>query len=129
MAKLVYEDIVCEGVVGSYRAVKIEDAAATVSAAVNDHFDELVRRKLRSSAKRTVVECQYISFGSKRVVSRADWRIAIDAGRRSRDPRLGRRRTHRPDVKAPAVLFKRRSREQHVGKTTRIGFKLLRFGG
>src|SRR5262249_19133097 len=108
-------------------AVEIEDAAAAVSATVNDHFDELVRRELRSPAKRAIVERQHISFRSKRVVSGAERRVAIDTGRRSRDPRLRCRRTERPDVKAPAILFKRRSREEHVGKTARISFKLLRF--
>src|ERR1051325_785168 len=128
MTKLVNEDVVGELGGGSDRAVKIEDAAATVSPAVNEHFDKLVRRELRGPTQRAVVECQHVSFRSKRIVSRAEWRVAIDTGRRSRDPRLRRRRTHCPDIKAPAILFERRRREEPLGETARISFKLLRFG-
>ena len=34
-----------------------------------------------------------------------------------------------PNVEAPAVLFERRSREEHFRQSARICFKLLRFGG
>ena len=80
MSKLVYEDVIRERIVGSDGAVEIEDPAATVSAIVNEHFDELVRRKLCGPAQRAVIERQHISFRSERIVSRAERRVAIDAG-------------------------------------------------
>src|SRR5262249_25604581 len=120
MPKFVNKDVIRKCVVRSDSAVEIEDAAATVSTAGNDHFDERVRCKLRLPPQRAIVERQHVSFRSERVVSRAQRRIAIDAGRRSRDPRLRRRWTKRPHVEAAPVLFEGRRREEHFSKTTRI---------
>src|SRR6185369_15028016 len=111
MPKLVYEYVVRESIIGSDSTVKIEDAAATVRTTINNHFDKLVRRELRGSSQRAIVERQHISFRSERVVRGADRRVAIDSGRGSRDPRLGCRRTQAPHVEAPSILFKRRRRE------------------
>ena len=44
MAELVHEDVGREGVVGSHSGVQVENAAASVLAAVDHDLDELVGR-------------------------------------------------------------------------------------
>ncbi len=80
VTKLVDENVVGKSVVGSDRAVEIEDTAATVSSIVNQHFYELVRRKLCSPAQGAVVKRQHVSFRSERIVRGAERRVAIDTG-------------------------------------------------
>ena len=124
MAKLVNENIIRETVVCGDRAVEVEDSAAAVGAIVCEYLDELVRRKLRDFPQRAIVKREHVTFGAERVVGRAHRRVAINAGRRSGDSTLERRRTKRPDVEVLSVFFERRSREQNFGQTASVTLKL-----
>src|SRR5688572_1426514 len=98
VSKLVHEHVVGESIVGSHGAVKIEDAAAAISAIVCEYLDELIRRKLRDAAELMVVERQNISLRTECIVSRTNRRVTIDPRRRTRDPTLQRWRAEGPDI-------------------------------
>src|SRR5688572_9502097 len=78
MSKLVHEHIVCESVVGSHGAVKIENSTTAISAIVGEYLDKLVRSELGDATQFVVVERQNISLRTERIVSRTYRRVAID---------------------------------------------------
>ena len=98
VTKLVNENIIREGIIRCDCTVEIKNAAPAVGTVVGQHFDKLVRRKRCGLAQGVIIKRQNVALRSKCVVGSAEWRVAVDAGGRSRNARLCSGRAQTPDV-------------------------------
>src|SRR6266851_9570479 len=126
MPKLMNEDVVRETIIGGYGAVDVENSATAISSIVGEYLNEFIRSKLGDFAQRVIIEGEHITFGTKGVVSCAQRRVAIDAGRRPRDAALSSGRAKRPHIEIFPVFFEGRGCEQNVCQPAGVRFKLVR---